>query len=89
MTITRRLQSEISAPDTDAVARLAADLRNCSDGQRRIVAEWMLENGWTEPLDPVVEEPSLKGCICNTTSRFGWNHVTYCPWRKGLSGDGR
>ena len=30
---------------------IAADLATCSHGMLRIVAEWMLEHGWTEPLD--------------------------------------
>lgn len=24
---------------------------------------------------------TMKGCICATTSRFSWNHLTNCPWR--------
>lgn len=33
------------------VLLLARDLGNCSHGMRIIVAEWMLANGWTDPLD--------------------------------------
>lgn len=23
----------------------------------------------------------LKGCICDTTKRWPFYHLTYCPWR--------
>jgi len=31
----------------------------------------------------------MKGCICLTTKRWLFYHLTYCPWRRSVERDER
>lgn len=47
------LRVACTLPEPEGWQVLAQDLASLDSAQYRQVAEWMIEHGWTEPLDPV------------------------------------
>lgn len=60
------MPEEFGLPDADqeAIEALAADLFAANRASCRIVAEWMLERGWTEPLDDAPDAPATQHWEC-------------------------